>query len=68
MFEHTMCDNLELAKRNRERVKSDYGGRFYAQQEHAVAQWGLGDKKPESVVLGELPYVGKIGRNGLDTD
>lgn len=52
-----MCENLKLAKKNRERVRNDYCGEFYAQQTRAVAQWGLGEKKPDSVILGELPYV-----------
>lgn len=69
---NAMCDDLDAAQRNRERVKQGYGNRFYNEQAHAVAQWALGDKKPESVILGELPYIGRVGRGRLsmevDTD
>ena len=50
------------AKLNQARVKEGYGNEFYAQQAHAVAQWGLGETKPREVIVGELPYVGEIGR------
>ena len=66
---NAMCDDLDAARRNRERVEQGYGNAFYHEQAHAVAQWTPGEAKPESVILGELPYVGKIGREGgLDID
>lgn len=61
-----MCENEELACLNRERVKEGYGNQFYAQQANAVAQWQPGEKAPDSIVLGKLPYIGKIGRPRLD--
>ena len=57
-----MCPDTKAAKLNRERVESDFGGAFYAQQAHAVAQWEPGEEKPSSVIVGELPYVGRAGR------
>ena len=55
----TMCEDLVAAKTNRERVKQGYCNAFYAQQAHAVAQWQLGERPPESVILGSLPDVSK---------
>ncbi len=49
---------LEQARLNRERVKQGIGNQFYQEQANAVAQWGFGEPKPESVIVGELPYVG----------
>jgi len=63
-----MCDDLDAARRNRERVSQGYGNAFYYEQAHAVAQWSLEGEKPESVILGELPYVGKIGRGYLSME
>jgi hypothetical protein len=62
-----LCPEPEQARLNRARVKKDYGKEFYNQQTHAVAQWKLGEAKPESVVVGELPCVGS-GQIQLDTD
>jgi len=57
-----MCNDLDKAKRNRERVKQGYGNQFYNRQAYAVAQWQFGEFPPKSIILGELPYVGKIPR------
>lgn len=58
-----MCDDLDAAKRNRERIANGETNRFYNEQAHAIAQWSLDEViPPESVILGELPYVGKVGR------
>ncbi len=54
-----MCDNLDHARLNRKRIKQGETNQFYTEQAHAVAQWQLGETAPESVILGELPYVGK---------
>ena len=62
-----MCDDLEQARLNRERDNTQTN-EFYAQQARAVAQWTMGEPKPESVILGELPYVGKIGREIREED
>jgi len=51
---------LEEAKRNREVVKQDIGGRFYAEQSRILAQWELGEKPPKELILGELPQMSKI--------
>ena len=51
---------LKEAKRNREVVEKDIGGRFYAEQSHILAQWELGEKPPKGLILGELPQIGKI--------
>ena len=53
-----MCEDENRAKLNRERVARGETNRFYNEQAHAIAQWGWGEDKPESVVVGELPYVG----------
>ena len=63
-----MCDDLENARLNRERIARGETNPYYAQQAHAVAQWQLSETPSESVVLGELPYVGRIRRDRLDTD
>ena len=52
--------DLEEAKRNREVVEKDIGGRFYAGQARILAQWELGEKPPKELILGELPQVNKI--------
>lgn len=54
-----MCIDLDQAKLNRKHVEEDIGGAFYLQQARAIAQWGFNEPKPESVVVGELPFVGK---------
>lgn len=54
-------NDLDAARRSRERDKSE-SNIFYAQQAHAVAQWTWGELPPESVILGGLPYCGKVGR------
>ena len=61
-------DEREQAKLNRARIKEGYGNEFYDQQAHAVAQWGLGETKPREVIIGELPYVGNIGREVIEED
>ena len=63
-----MCENPEAAQKNRERVKTGYGNRYYEQQAHAVAQWGLEQSKPESVMLGELPVLDRISNNKIEED
>jgi len=55
-----MCDDLENARLNRERIARGETNQFYDQQSHAIAQWQPGTPVPDSVVLGELPYAGKI--------
>ena len=57
-----MCEDPELAQLNRDRIKQGETNQYYNQQAHAVAQWQLGEPAPGGVVLGELPYTGKIGR------
>ena len=57
MFD-AMCEDLERAKLNRERVKQGYGNVFYAQQARAIAQWQWGETPPDSIIFGELPFVG----------
>ena len=53
-----LCEDYAQAKRSRDKVKSKDDMQFYLAQANAVAQWQLGEPKPESVILGELPYVG----------
>ena len=52
--------DLAEAKRNREVVKQDIGGRFYAGQARILAQWELGEKPPKGLILGGLPQISKI--------
>ena len=56
----TMCQDQDLARLNRERVNQDIGGGWWESQARATAQWKLDEPKPESVVLGDLPYVGRV--------
>ena len=62
-----MCDDLELARLNRERVAKGYCNHFYDEQAKALAQWEWGGKPPVGLILGELPYVG-INQIRLDRD
>lgn len=62
-----MCDDLDKAKRNRER-DSAQTNEFYDSQARAVAQWELGKLKPDSVIVGELTYVGKDSRHKPDSE
>ena len=55
-----LCPSLLKAALNRARVAADIEGDYYREQAHKVAQWGLGERPPEGIVLGELPYVGKL--------
>jgi len=55
-----MCDNLDNARLNRERIQRGDTDQYYTEQAHAVAQWSLGEIAPKGVVLGSLPFVGKI--------
>jgi len=55
----TMCQDQDLARLNRERVKTNNDLAYWESQARAVAQWAWGEPKPESVVLGDLPYVGR---------
>jgi len=66
MTNQAMCEDTQAAKANRKRVEADYGREFYVRQAHAVAQWQFGERPPASVILGELPCVGKYIR--LDRD
>ena len=56
---NTMCQDQDLAKLNRERVKTNDDLAYWESQARAVAQWKLGEPKPESIVLGDLPSVGR---------
>ena len=58
----------EDARRNRKRCNEDYGREFYLAQEHAVGQWDMACPKPKSVILGVLPYAGKISRRIEQSD
>jgi len=64
----TMCADKTRAKANRERVANDEGGAWWREQARAIAQWQEGEPKPASIVLGELPYVGKINRRVTDRE
>ena len=63
-----MCEDTNNAKLNRERIKQGATNQYYDEQAHAVAQWRPGELKPESVILGSLPYAGKLGRCPRDTE
>jgi len=51
--------DLDNARHHRERDKTETN-QFYDAQARAVAQWHLGEPKPESVIVGELPYMGQV--------
>ena len=55
-----MCDDLNNARLNRERIQRGDSNQYYLEQAHAVAQWHLGEPAPQGVVLGSLPFVGKV--------
>ena len=61
-MESPLCENTEHARLNRARVKEGYGNEFYQSQARSVAQWHLGEPPPEGVILGDLPYAGKLPR------
>lgn len=48
-----MCDNLEAAKQNRERIKQGFGDEFYTEQERIIAHWTEGKPLPVGLVVGE---------------
>ena len=50
--------DLDAAKRSREQAKLYNTDRFYDEQAKTEAQWQWGEKPPEGLVLGSLPYVG----------
>ena len=49
--------DLEATKRSRDQAKLYNTDRFYDEQANALAQWEWGEKPPEGLVLGSLPYV-----------
>ena len=52
-----MCDDLECARLNRERIKAGVTNRYYDEQAHILAQWQWCEPPPADLVLGELPIV-----------
>lgn len=52
-----MCDDLEQAKLNRQRVKEGYGNAYYNQQRRAIEQTPADEPLPSTVATGELPYI-----------
>lgn len=52
-----MCDNLEKARQNRERVASGQGNPYYDWQDQALRQIPFGQSLPDWVPTGELPTI-----------
>ena len=50
-----MCENPELAKLNRARVKEGFGNSFYNGQRRIAQGWVVGQPKPENLIVGDLP-------------
>ena len=49
--------DLDAAKRSREQARLHNTDRFYDEQAKVLAQWQWGEKPPEGLVIGSLPYV-----------
>lgn len=56
---NAMCDDLDSAKLNRERIKRGETNLFYEGQAHILAQWHDGDEPPCSLIFGTLPEVNR---------
>lgn len=54
-----MCDDLEKARKNRERIKSGYATAWWIELEQTIKATPIGANLPSSVPIGQLPQVGK---------
>jgi len=58
--------DLAKAKANRERIERDENWEFWRLQARVCSGWAFGEPPPKGLILGELPYVGRLRRNIRD--
>ena len=52
-----MCNDLDNARLNRERIKRGVTNQYYDEQANILAQWLWCEPPPADLVIGELPVI-----------
>jgi len=60
-----LCDDLERARANRERVAQGHGNKFYDNQKGIIEGWEHGRIPPKGLIVDNVSYAPIVGMGGL---